>query len=143
MLSITKIINEFIDIQFFNNFKNIENDLKFLTITDNNFFDKLKNFEDKLIAQELLNYFKTNSIDYPYFRMMKPNVHLMFKNIKNIKSYFTHEKYELGDQKDTMFVLPLEFNLNNSKKYYLYDYDASIYDHTDILADYFIEHSRL
>lgn len=142
-MSITRIINESIDIQFFNNFKNVSNNLKFIVITDDKLFDKLKNFEDKLIAQELLKYFKTNEIDYPYFRMMKPNVHTIFKNIKNIKSYFTYEKYELGDQKDALFVLPLEFNLNSTKKYYLYDYDASIYDHTDILADYFIEHSRL
>jgi glutathione synthase/RimK-type ligase-like ATP-grasp enzyme/16S rRNA G966 N2-methylase RsmD len=145
-MSNTVLLNH-INVLLYNNFNRTDKDLKFIQIKDlNKFYKDSEKYSSQDLSKALLEYFKAQGIDYPYFRIFGEkftDINKLFFNIRNTKNYFINDSYDLGDQKDARFVLPLEFSLNTVKKYYLYDYDSETYMLGDILADYYIENSRL
>ncbi|ARF10731.1 glutathione synthase [Hokovirus HKV1] len=131
----------------YNNFivDNNKQNLQFIKINKNIIKQLDKNDLDK-ITNILLEYFKTNKIDFPYFRMFGYDIYELFNNIRNAnnKYKFTNSEYKINEQKDMTLKLPITFTLDHKTcKYYLYEYNAEDYKKLDILTDYFVENSRL
>lgn len=140
-----EILAKHIEIIIYNNFKEENDDLRFIHLNDKDkFYSSLSKYKYEDIANHLVSFFKANKIDYPYFRMFGSDLIKLFLNIRQCKNYFTNDKYDSNEQKGALFVLPLEFAFDaTTQKYTLFNYDPEIYTTTDILADYYIELSRL